>query len=260
MGVPTTAVALGKAQIEAKKLVEARDTLLSVARIPEAQREPRQFVQAREEAKQLAREIEPRIPQLQIELRGADKDADVGIRVDDIELKPAALSAPLSLNPGSHSVVATVGDREKRTEVTLIEGQKESLVLDLSGLGAERPPVVPPTEPESLADSTTSPLVYIGFGVAGAGVLVGSITGIMALSKKSSVDDDCVDDRCPPSTHDDIDSGRTLGDVSTIAFIVGGAGAAVGVYGLFSGGAPEAEKAGAQPFVGLGSAGVRGRF
>jgi hypothetical protein len=259
MGVPTTAVALGKAQVEAKQLVEARDTLLSVARIPEAPREPRQFVQAREEARQLAREIEPRIPQLQIELRGAEKDADVRVRVDEIDLKPAALSAPLSLNPGSHSVVATIGDREKRTEVTLIEGQKESLVLDLSSLGAERP-VVPPTEPESPTETSVSPLVYIGFGVAGAGVLVGSITGIMALSKKSSVDEDCVDDRCPPSTHDDIDSGRTLGNVSTIAFIVGGVGAGVGLYGLLSGGAPEAEKAGAEPFVGIGSAGVRGRF
>jgi len=84
----------------------------------------------------------------------------------------------------------------------------------------------------------------------------------MALSKKSSVDEECVDNRCPPSTHDDIDSGRTLGNVSTIAFIVGGVGAAVGVYGLLSGSSEpaEAETARAEPWIGLGSAGVRGRF
>jgi hypothetical protein len=261
MGVPTTGLALGKAQIEAKQLVEARDTLLSVERIVEAPREPRQFTDAREQAKALAKEIEPRIPQLQIELEGAKEPAEVRVRVDDIEIKSAALSAPLSLNPGPHVVVASVGEREKRTEVTLIEGQKESLVLDVSGLITEREPTIAPREPPADAAPGTNPLVYIGFGVAGAGVLVGSITGVMALSKKSSVDDECVDDRCPPSTHDDIDSGRTLGNVSTIAFVVAGVGAGVGIYGLLSGGAePEAEKAGVSPFVGLGSAGVHGRF
>ena len=262
MDVPTTAVALGKAQIEAGRLVEARDTLLSVARMPEAKREPGPFVRAREEAKLLAKEIEPRIPQLRIRIRGAPEGASVGVKVDDVEIKPAALKVPLSLNPGSHTIVTRLGEREKLTDVNLIEGQKESLVVDVSGLVEAEPQAAKDEPPPETEPAGTSPLVYVGFGVAGAGVLVGSITGVMALSKKASVDEECVDNRCPPSTHDDIDSGRTLGNVSTIAFIVGGVGAGVGVYGLLSGGgdSPQAEKAGAEPWIGLGSAGVRGRF
>jgi hypothetical protein len=158
-------------------------------------------------------------------------------------------------------VVASIGDREKRTEITLAEGQKESLTLDVSGLAPEPEPTVPPKELPPEESSGTNPLVYIGFGIAGVGVVVGSVTGVMALSKKSSVDEQCVDNRCPPSTHDDIDSGRTLGNVSTIAFVVAGVGAGVGVYGLLAGGGePAAEKAGVSPWVGLGSAGVRGKF
>jgi hypothetical protein len=68
--------------------------------------------------------------------------------------------------------------------------------------------------------------------VASVGTVVGSVTGLMAMSKKSSVDEECVAGRCPPSTHDDIDAGRTLGTVSTVSFVLAGAGAAVGVWAL----------------------------
>jgi len=260
MNVPTTGLALGKAQIDAGRWVEARDTLLSVTRLPVAGREPYQFTKARKQAKSLATELEPRIPQLELELRGVPKDEPVVVKVDDVEIKTEAISAPLSLNPGSHVVVASIGDREKRTEVSLSEGSKAALVLDLSGIaGDEAPPPRPPPQPEGGSNL----LVPIGFGIAGAGVLVGSITGLMAISKKSSAEKSCVDGRCPPSTHDDIDAGRSLGNVSTIAFVVAGVGAGIGIWGLMSPTPTHAEKppaASASLWVGVGSAGLRGRF
>lgn len=262
MNVPTTGLALGKAQAEARRWVEARDTLLAVTRLPVSGPEPYQFTKARKEAKQLANELEPRIPQLEIDLRGAPENATVIVSIDDVEVKRAALSAALSLNPGSHVIVARIDGREKRSEVQLSEGQKLSLVLDVTGIAtAPKKAAAAPPPPES---SPTNLLVPVGFGVAGAGVLVGSITGIMALSKKSSAEERCIDQRCPPSTHDDIDAGRTLGTVSTIAFVVGGVGAAVGVWGLMGSGASDEQErppaARADVWLGVGSAGVRGRF
>jgi hypothetical protein len=57
----------------------------------------------------------------------------------------------------------------------------------------------------------------------------------------------------------------TLAHVSTASFAVGGAGAALGIVGLFLSDfsappRPAGDKASVEPFVGVGSAGVRGRF
>ncbi len=256
MDVPTTGLELGKAQIEARRWVEARDTLLAVARSAPAPRESPVFAKARTEAKALAKDLEPKIPQLTLELEHAPPG--VRVLVDDAEIAPAALSSPLALNPGKHVVRATLAAREERAEVELDAGQTRKLSMDLSKLadpkGRKRK-----TEQVAATSSGTSPWVYVGFGVAGAGVLVGGVTGALALSKGSTVDEGCVDARCPPSTHDDIDSGRILGNVSTVAFIVAAVGAGIGGVALLSSGKEKAAPK-VQAWVAPGSAGLRGRF
>ena len=77
-----------------------------------------------------------------------------------------------------------------------------------------------------------SPLVYAGFGTAAAGILVGSVTGFLTLSKTSTLRDACRDGRCPPSSQSDIDSASATGAVSTVAFVIGGVGLAAGVVGI----------------------------
>jgi hypothetical protein len=213
------------------------------------------FAKARTEAKALAKDLEPKIPQLTLELEHAPPG--VRVLVDDAEVAPAALSSPLALNPGKRVVRATLGALEERAEVELDAGQTRKLNMDLSKLaepkGPKRTTEVAPTSPG------TSPWVYVGFGVAGAGVLVGGVTGALALSKGSTVDDGCVDARCPPSTHDDIDSGRMLGNVSTVAFIVAAVGAGIGGVALLSSSKEKAAPK-VQAWVAPGSAGLRGRF
>lgn len=255
MDVPTTGLELGKAQIEARRWVEARDTLLAVARSAPAPKESPLFARARIEAKALAKDLEPKIPQLTLDLTNAPRG--VRVFVDDVEVAPEALSSPLAQNPGKHVVRASVGAREQRAEVDLDTGQTRTLTLDLSKLaGPGRK--APKTEVEP-ASAGTSPWVYVGFGVAGAGVLVGGVTGALALSKGSTVDDACVDGRCPPSTHDDIDSGRMLGNVSTVAFVVAAVGAGIGGVALF-GTSQEKPRPKVEAWVAPASAGLRGRF
>jgi hypothetical protein len=88
-------------------------------------------------------------------------------------------------------------------------------------------------------------------GVGAAGLVTGSVTGLMAVGKKSSLD--CPDKQCPPSQHDDLDSAKTLATISTVGFGVGIAGAAVGVVLLMTGG----NKAEAAPSARLGSVTAR---
>jgi hypothetical protein len=105
--------------------------------------------------------------------------------------------------------------------------------------------------------------VWAGFGLAGAGVVVGSVTGALALGKGSTVRGQCEGLRCPTSIDGDLQSGRTLATVSTVSFIATGVGAVGGVVALLV--APRRESAAltgvaVTPWVGLGSAGVRGSF
>jgi hypothetical protein len=165
------------------------------------------------------------------------------------------------LNPGNHTIIIGVNEEEKRTSTSLVEGQKALVSLDLSGLGkqAKKPPK---KRAESGGSTQLDPLVYVGFGVAGAGVLVGSVTGVMALSKASSAKDGCNDSRCPPATHDDIDASSTLGTVSTVSFALAGVGAAIGVWGLTRSGNQKEKTPTSSASVWLGptSAGLSGKF
>lgn len=102
-------------------------------------------------------------------------------------------------------------------------------------------------------------LVPLGFGIGAAGLAVGAITGILAMGKASDVKDGCPQNHCRTQPLvDEASSGKTLGTVATIGFIVGGVGAAVGLVGLFSGG----KSADGKVDVGIGPSNLvlRGRF
>jgi hypothetical protein len=82
----------------------------------------------------------------------------------------------------------------------------------------------------------TSPPTYtwIGFGVAGAGIVVGSLFGADALQSASSAREQCDGTRCPTSAKTFIDQSKTSATISTISFGVAIVGAGVGLFGLFS--------------------------
>lgn len=193
-----------------------------------------------EESEQRATALEPRLARLTVVLsRGAPKDAVV--ERDGVELGGPSLGIPLPVDPGVHAIVVRAKGRpDTTTRITLSEGETKRVEMDVAT--ASTPVVVAPSEPAAAGPTTTpstpsvSPLVFVGFGVAAAGVGVGAITGLMAMSAGSQAKSDCPSLKCDRGTLDDIEAGRSLGTVSTISFVVAGAGAAVGVYGLLWGG------------------------
>ena len=78
-------------------------------------------------------------------------------------------------------------------------------------------------------------LAYVGGGVGVVGVLVGSITGISAISHKNAAKKGCVSGGCPPSTWSDLDSAHSLASTSTVAFVVGALGLGVGIGAILLG-------------------------
>jgi hypothetical protein len=247
MHVPSTSLEVAKTAAALGQLVEARDAALTAARYPVNAGEPKPFANARKEAQALGDDLEPRIPSLQITVKNAPAGVAPKVDVDGVVIPAAALAFPRKVNPGHHVVSAVAGDSHTQAEVDVKEREAKGVLLDLPAVAAVPPPVAlnntppdqqKPIEPEH--PKKKFPVIsMIGFGVGVAGVAVGSVTGLMSLSKTSSLKDQCPNNQCPASVYDsdsfqsDKSSASTLGTVSTIAFIVGGAGVVVGVVGLF---------------------------
>jgi hypothetical protein len=211
-----------------------------------------------EEAEKKAKALEPRLPKLTVALPGASQATDPEVVRDGVVLGAASMGVALPVNPGAHTLVVRAKDREETSQtITIAEGESKLVQLKLGGpkkAVAAAPVTGPATE-----GGGTSPLVYVGFGTAIAGVAVGTITGLLAFGKASTAKTECpnVSD-CSTAGSDAVDSGRTLGTISTIGFIVGGVGAAVGLYGLVWG-KPESSPSVAVS-VGPMGGGLRGTF
>jgi len=285
MKVPVTRLAVARAQEKLRQLLEARDSALSVARIPRAANEPTAFAAARKDASELAQALAGRVPSMKIVISGADPSVISSVSVDGRTVPPALLAVPRKVNPGGHAVVVKAdGYATVKQVVQLKEGERLDvpIVLHPAGeapatpqprptpgtpAGPEPGPTPPPDGgdgPDEAESGGLSPLVWVGFGLGAAGIAVGAITGGIAAGKASDLRDRCPDDSCPRAeTEDDYDSTYTMAHVSTVGFVVGGAGAALGLVALFAlsgDDEPDAAQITVQPTIGLGALGITGRF
>ncbi len=230
MHVPTTGVEVAKVEVDLGQLVEARDVLLSVTRIPEAGNEPRAFAEARATAQTLGAELASRIPSVLVKLTGGAPGVVAKVTMDGVQIPPVALTAPRAVDPGHHVIVATVpGAEPKQAEVDVKEGETKEVGVDLTPpegstpVAASKPAETGGTPPLRLAS-------YVSFGVGGAGLIVGAVTGILAITNLSSAKGQgCVGNQCPPSASSDLNTATTMATLSTVGFIVGGVGVGGGV-------------------------------
>lgn len=213
---PITGLEVGRTLVQLGRPVEARTVVLEAANMPKKPGESERAAQARTESAMLASELEGRVGTLDVQ---TDPDAE-SVMVDDKPVAPASRNA-LMVDPGHHVVVVRAAKgRVGRAEVDVGAGEHKEV----------RVAAVAESAPETRL--RISPVAYVGFGVAGAGLLVGIGTGIGALATASTVKRDCPNGLCPPSAHGTLDTSLALGTTSNVAFIVGGVGAAVGVVGL----------------------------
>ena len=177
------------------------------------------------EAENRAKSLEPRLARLVIVVPRASPAGTVVTR-DGITLGPVSLGIETPVDPGPHVVVVGAPGRAEATvRVMLAEGETKR-VEAAPGDAVRGDAGRAPEGPEARG---TSPLVWVGFGVGAAGLAVGSVTGLLAMSRATDVERACPGGLCPDAEAlDRVDGGRTLGNVSTVAFVVGGAGGALG--------------------------------
>jgi hypothetical protein len=248
MHVPTTGLEAARAEIQLGQLVEARDKLLEVVRLPEGDNEPRAFTDARAAAKALSADLTTRIPSITIKLQGAPQGASVKVTVDGVEVPPASLIVPRAVDPGHHTVAGRVAEGPPHdSAVDVAEGETKEVSVDLAAVPASSPE--PDEAPAATADSGAPKnkwrtAGFIGFGVGGAGLILGSITGLLAISDfNSAKSQGCVGNNCSPTAYPDLNKAGTMATLSTVGFIVAGAGVGVGFVGLVVGKRPPSRPA-----------------
>lgn len=164
--------------------------------------------------------LDRRIPRIQLTL-DTSVPREAVVMVDGVAVPFEVAGAPRPLNPGAHTVaVSAPGYVSFSTQVTLVEGQQARVPVSMLRVNAPAPQA-----------QGSGGLRTAGFAIGGAGVaslVVGAVTGGLAIAKKGEVDRNC-EGGCNDASRDAAQAGKAFATVSTATFIVGGAAAAAGV-------------------------------
>jgi hypothetical protein len=166
----------------------------------------------------------------------------VAVRMDQQPFADLLDGAALEADPGDHIFsFETAGQPKVDKHVLIYEGEKDKRVRVELGAAAIAPTPPPPAESSGLGTSKVIGLSVGGAGVAG--ILVGSVFGILTFSAWSSAGTACGPGGTPHCALNgamaataDKASATTDGAISTVAFIVGGALAASGLVVFLAGG------------------------
>lgn len=271
---PTIVVDHARALTGLGRFVEACERYSLVIREGVPANAPWPWKQAVNDATRELAQIEPRRAWLKVTVKGATRPQ---VLVDTDEVPGASLGVPRATDPGQRRVrVSANGFRPSEQLVELDEGEKREVVVELEALPIEDVTLEedqPEPEPQSapLVVKPDRTLAYIGFGVGGAGIIVGSVTGVLALSLHSDLSKRCGKDRECEATSDaqannfNSDNSRfnTLGTISGVAYGIGVAAAAAGAVLYFTEkDEPVSGDAGVSvvPYVGPGEIGAVGKF
>jgi len=280
---PTVLERLGECEIKVGHLVAGTEHLNRVVREPLPPNAPPAFAAARQRAQATLGPALPRIGKLRIHVDGAPPEK-VTVTVDGEAVPSVLFDSDRPTDPGSHEVKAVAaGYQTAISTVSLQDGSAASVALKLdpdpNAVAAPAPPTVAaPVAPGSAVPASASapagppPAASSGGGkglaigslvVGGVGVVIGSVFGVLALGSKSSLDSAChTKTTCPSSSQSTINALGTNATISTVGFGIGIVGVALGGILLATSHGSEggAASVGVTPWIGLGSAGLAGRF
>jgi serine/threonine-protein kinase len=269
---PVTGVAVAQEEIALGLLVEARETLAAVERMPVSATETEFGKQAREDAAKLLADLLPRIPIVEIAVKGAPAGQAVTIAIDGKDVPLDAAETGWRVNPGTHAIVTkTPGRADKSTSVTVKERERRKVEVafaatSATSAGGTAPELARKDAVPSLAADASSGdgTRIIGLVVGGTGLVAMGIGGIVGLSAKSSWSnaktDHCGTGICDEEGKRLTDDAHSLGNKATIVVGIGAALAVGGVVLWLT--APSGEKKPGVTHVGVGpgSISIGGRF
>lgn len=264
---PTLVVDEGQALMGMGRFVEAQECFELVLREGVPDSAPAVWKAALQTATKLLGEVKPKIAWLTISVPNVPNPL---VKVDNKPIPPAAFGVRRATNPGTLTIEVIAEGYETKTQaLNLDPGGEQALEVSLNPLPPQNGPAIPapqaPIAVHSIDEGHSNrTLAYVALGVGGAGIVIGAVTGTLALQKRSNLNSECSGSTCPRSAQSDLNSYHTLGLVSGIGFGVGLAGAAAGLVLLQLGGghrdATGASATGLQLHLNPGSFRVQGVF
>jgi len=237
---------------------------------------PPAFAKALEDAKAEIGAVEARRARVTVTVTGADAPR---VTLNDAPVRVEALGVPRYVNPGHVVVTASADGFQTATRaVDVGEGKEQSVSIALVKADATPAAVMPPASAPSTptngptgspsSGSVLRPVAIGAFALGGAGLVMGAVTGGLALGKQSTLKSECPGGVCSTATAQSDASGyHTMETLSTVGFIVGGVGLGGGLVLLLLAPKSEAKTPPAaptavtvQPYLGFGSVGATGTF
>jgi hypothetical protein len=169
----------------------------------------------------------------------------VVVTLDGEEFPASLFGIATAIDPGPHVFTTRVPDGpliEQRVDIA--PGERKSINLDVRNPNASepsQPAAAQPSTPDTPDRQRSHPLVpwmWTSFGIGAAGLITGTVTGVMLLQERAKIMEECpTSGRQPDGTIPCKDGGYaavarardTLAPLTTVALSVGAAGVAAGV-------------------------------
>jgi hypothetical protein len=288
---PTLLLGLARALAGQHKYVEAQECYQRIIREGVAPGAPEAFRNAVESAKTEVSAVAPLLGGVTITVTvagGGEAPTNEKVTVDGNPINVASLGIRRAIDPGPHLLKVTAdGFKPAELQFNVTAGAAVDAPVTIEkdpnyvapsappGPGGEPAPGgsfngqnPPPGGEQPQGGGLPSWLPWAAFGVGGAGLVLGGVTGAIALGDHSSLQKACPDpNNCNKPA--DINNYHAMGTVSTVGFIVGGVGAGAGLILLLtqprssasmSPAATPASGLHVTPVIGLGSVGAIGTF
>jgi len=267
---------LGECQVSEGKLVEGTEMLRKVLREPLPANPSPALSKAYDRAQTVLDAAKPRIAGLTVSVT-APPGAELRLLVDGVAVASSLVDSELPADPGDHVVEASapgylkatarvsLGSADKKTVALRLEVDPNAPALTPINAGPQAKPAAavqvkasqaaapPPVTPPPPAKSRSRAPAYVSWGVGLAGVGVGTAFGVMAMQGKNDLN--CQGNNCPPSSAHELETAKRNGNISTVAFAVGGAGLVLGTVLYFTSGSGSTEAHGSstppRTFAGL---------
>jgi hypothetical protein len=229
-------------------------------------------------ARQRAAELAPKLSRLSIDVDGKEAPGII-VRRDGREVGAVQWGTSIPMDGGIHTVTVTAPARKKWEKTFELAGSGQTFALRVPALEPEIVPVDTTAALLGRADAerstgvgSTSRNTGAGFGltrtiavgVGGlglAGVVVGAMFGLKSMNLRNEGNELCSDGRCATQAGVDVkEQAKTSGNVSTAAFIVGGACLGAGVVLWLTGKPGKTDQGSTLLTLGPSEIAVRGTF
>jgi hypothetical protein len=228
--VPSLGLWSARAKVKLGQLVEGAERYREVTKLGIVGGNEAVQRQAQLDAERELGALLGRIPRVRFRLQGAAV-GDVLLSVDDVVVPIERIAETLSFNPGAHRVVARRGEQRVELGFEALEGVEREVLLDFGGVTPKASVAQPAPAPRSPGSRRVETLAWVSIGAGSAGLVLGTVSGLLASSKKASLEDsgNCWEDHCEPVESDRVSSYNSLRHLSTVGFVAGGALAATGL-------------------------------